>query len=391
MTDVASLLYSQEAADDPHGAYARIRSECPVSREVGWAGGDAHTLYLSRYEDVMWALRHPEVFSSAPGAVNIGQEHPLIPLQVDPPDHAKYRRMLDPEFSPIKMRALEPDVRALVHRLVDGFADRGTCDFHEEFATPLPSAIFLRLMGMSQDDLGQFLQWRDDTIRPDAADVAEAQRIRDRVGQEITAYFDRALDEKRANPDDGLMARIAVGEVDGRPLTRGEQLGMCHLLMLGGLDTVTATLDCMVAYLARHPDRRRLVVSEPARIDAVIEELLRTETPVVMVPRVVAQDVTIGGVEAKAGDTAVMLLGAADTDAAEFADAEAVDFDRERNRHLAFGAGPHRCLGSHLARMELRVAIEEFHARIPDYRIAPDVDLHFSPAIRQATDLRLEW
>ena len=391
MTDVSSILYTQEAADRPRETYARIRSECPVSREAGWTGGDERTVYISRYEDVMWALRHPEVFSSAPGAVNIGQEHPLIPLQVDPPDHAKYRRMLDPEFSPAKMKALEPDVRALVNQLVDVFAEKGVCDFHEDFATPLPSSIFLRLMGMSQDDLPKFLQWRDDTIRPDTDDMEEAQRIRDRVGAEIQAYFDRALDEKAANPDDGLMSRIAVGEVDGRPLTRGEQLGMCHLLMLGGLDTVTATLDCMIAYLAHHPDRRQALLDDPALLDTVVEELLRTETPVVMVPRVIAQDATIGGVEVKAGDTAVILLGAADTDDAEFPDADSVDFSREKNRHVAFGAGPHRCLGSHLARMELRVAIEEFHKRIPEYRIQDDVDLHFSPAIRQAVDLRLEW
>ncbi|MFM8304963.1 MAG: cytochrome P450, partial [Actinomycetota bacterium] len=185
MTDVSSLLFTQGAADQPHETYARIRSECPVSREAGWTGGDGHTVYVSRYEDVMWALKHPEVFSSAPGAVNIGQEHPLIPLQVDPPEHAKYRRMLDPEFSPNKMRVLEPDVRVLVNQILDGFADRGSCDFHEEFATPLPSSIFLRLMGMSQEDLGQFLQWRDDTIRPATNDPVEAQQIRDRVGTEI--------------------------------------------------------------------------------------------------------------------------------------------------------------------------------------------------------------
>ena len=112
MTDVASILYGFDAADRPHEADARIRSECPVAREPGFTP-DSMNVFVSRYEDVMWALKHPEVFSSAPGAVNIGQEHPLIPLQVDPPEHAKYRRMLDPEFSPAKMRELEPDVRAL--------------------------------------------------------------------------------------------------------------------------------------------------------------------------------------------------------------------------------------------------------------------------------------
>ena len=135
MDDVASFLYSLETADRPHEAYARMRSECPVAREPGFVPGSMNVI-VSRYEDVIWALRHPEVFSSAPGAVNIGQDHPLIPLQVDPPEHAKYRRMLDPEFSPAKMRDLEPDVRALTNALIDTFVDRGACDFHADFAEP---------------------------------------------------------------------------------------------------------------------------------------------------------------------------------------------------------------------------------------------------------------
>lgn len=391
MIEIAPLLYSQEAADHPCEAYARIRSECPVARQPNPFAPGRTTVYISRYEDVMWALKHPEVFSSAPDAVNIGQDQPLIPLQVDPPEHAKYRRMLDPEFSPKRMRELEPDVRALVNVLIDGFADRGHCDFHEEFATPLPSSIFLRLMGLPQSDLKMFLQWRDDTIRPDAADPDEAARIRDRASSAITTYFEQALDDRRERPDDGLMSRIAVGEVDGRPLTRREQLGMCHLLLLGGLDTVTATLDCMIAYLAWHPDHRRALVDDPTRIAGAVEELLRWETPVTMVSRVVAQDTTFRGVELKTGDGVALLIGAADGDEAEFPHADQIDFAREHNRHLAFGGGPHRCLGSHLARLELRVALEEFHRRIPEYRIPEGAVVHFSPAIRQAVGLPLEW
>lgn len=390
MDDVASLLYGFEAADRPREAYARIRAECPVAREPGFVPGSMN-VFVTRYEDVIWALRHPEVFSSAPGAVNIGQEHPLIPLQVDPPEHAQYRRMLDPEFSPAKMRDLEPDVRALTNVIIDTFAGSGGCDFHADFAERLPSSIFLRLMGLPQADLGDFLGWRDDTIRPGGDTPQETQAIRDRAGAAITAYFEAALDERAARPDDGLMSRIAVGVVDGRPLTRAEQLGMCHLLLLGGLDTVTATLDCMVTYLARHPERRAAVVADPELMATAVEELLRTETPVVMVPRLVAVDTEIGGVAVQAGDTATIVIGAADTDDAEFPDADTVDFTRERNRHLAFGAGPHRCLGSHLARMELRVALEEFHRRIPDYRIADGAEIHFSPAIRQAFSLPLVW
>jgi cytochrome P450 len=323
--------------------------------------------------------------------VSIGQEQPLIPLQVDPPDHAQYRRFLDPEFSPKKMAALDAGARALVNGLIDGFIDRGECDFHEEFATPLPSSIFLALMGLPQEDLSTFLRWRDDTIRPDADDLDEAQAIRDRVGHDITAYFESSLDHRAAHPDDSLLYRIAVGEVDGRPLTRAEQLGICHLLLLGGLDTVTATLDCMVVHLAREPERRAALAADPSLVAPAVEELLRFETPVTMVIRVLKQDCEIGGVQLHTGDHAILLLGAGNCDPDEFARAESADFARESNRHLAFGGGPHRCLGSHLARLELRVAIEELHRRIPDYRIAPDAEVNLSPAIRQAASLPIVW
>jgi cytochrome P450 len=379
-------LFSPGFADDPHPAYHAMQTQCPVQRSPGMFGG--YSVNLSRYEDVMWAMRHPEVFSSN-DVVNIGNDMPLIPLSVDPPDHRKYRRLLDPEFSPTKMAALEPESRALVNRIIDEFVARGECEFHEDFATPLPSTIFLALVGLPQTDLPQFLKWRDDTIRPDAKNEADAHRIREAAGHAISEYFETALEEKRKNPDDRLLSRVVTAEVDGRPLTQAEMLGMCHLLLLGGLDTVTATLDCMIAYLAQHPERRRAVVADPELMSAAIEELLRHQTPVMMVPRIVAQDCEIGGVSIEAGDGATLLLGAANVDAEEFDDPDDVRLDRESNRHLAFGGGPHRCLGSHLARMELRVAMEEFHKRIPEYELAEGAEIHFSPGIRQADNLPL--
>jgi cytochrome P450 len=314
---------------------------------------------------------------------------PLIPLSVDPPEHAKYRRMLDPEFSPKKMNALEPEARALVNEIIDRFAGRGECEFHEDFATPLPSTIFLALVGLPQSDLPDFLRWRDDTIRPDAKTPEEADQKRHAAGHAINEYFKSALEAKRAHPDDRLLSRIVTGEVDGRPLTEREQLGMCHLLLLGGLDTVTATLDCMIVYLARHQDRRQAIVDNPELMDPAIEEMLRHQTPVMMVPRVVAQDFELGGVSMEAGDSATLMIGAANCDGEEFEHSDQVMLDRGANRHLAFGGGPHRCLGSHLARLELRVALEEFHKRIPEYKIADGAEIHFSAGIRQADHLPL--
>ena len=165
---------------------------------------------------------------------------------------------------------------------------------------------------------------------------------------------------------------------------------MCHLLLLGGLDTVTATLDCMIVYLAQHPDRRQAVVDDPELMDPAIEEMLRHQTPVMMVPRIIAQDFELGGVKLAAGDGATLMIGAAQLRPGRVRRRRPrCVLDREANRHLAFGGGPHRCLGSHLARLELRVALQEFHKRIPEYEIAEGTEIHFSPGIRQADNLPL--
>ena len=386
----ALLLFSPAGADHPHDAYRELRTQCPVHRG-NFAGHPS--VYVSRFEDVMWALRHPDVFSSSAEALDMGQDQPLIPLQVDPPEHTQYRRLLNPEFVPREIAKLEPDVRTLVNQLLDGFADRGRCDFHEEFATPLPSTVFLALMGMPQDDLATFLRWRDQTIRPDVefGDLEGAARIRQQTSHEITQYFEALIDEKRANPDDRLMTRIINASIDGRTLSRTELLGICHLLLLGGLDTVTATLDCMVSWLAEHPVERHKIVNDPTLVPSAVEELLRHQTPVMVVPRILKQDVTMGGVDLKAGDGVTVVLGAANSDDDEFTDAEDVDLARDPNKHVAFGAGNHLCLGAHLARLELRVALEELHRRIPGYRLADDAELHFSPGIRQVHSLPLVW
>jgi cytochrome P450 len=383
----AAELFDPAAVAEPHAVYQRFHRECPVARLEDADG----LVLLTRYDDVHQAFRNPEVFSSGMEAAAIGQDRPLIPLQIDPPDHAKYRRLLDPHFSPKQVATLEQDARALVAELVDGFADRGHCDFHAEFAEPLPSTIFLALMGLPQSDLPEFLVWKDAIVRPDVepGDFEGAERARKEAGQHIYAYFEAAIDERMARPDDGLFTRLMNSEVDGRTLSREEILDISYLLLLGGLDTVTATLDCSFAWLATNPDARRRLGRDAQHTNVVVEELLRHQTPVTMVVRVAAQDTTVGGVELRKGEHVSLLIGACNADESEFEAAHEVSFDRGANRHLAFGGGPHRCLGSHLARLELRVAIEEFHRRIPDYSLAPDAELRYSPGIRQLDALPL--
>jgi cytochrome P450 len=382
------LFIDPGASDDPAPAYRQLREQCPVARVTGMTG--EMTAWVSDYDDALWALKHPEVFSSQAEAIDIGQSGELIPLQIDPPLHTKYRRFLSEWFNTKAIAPLEPEIRKLVNELLDGIVDRGACDFHEEFATPLPSTVFLALMGLPQDDLGRLLQWRDDIIRPNV-DPGDALAVRHRTGAEIEAYFDAQIDELRETPRSGFWSDLVHADFDGRPLTRDELLGMAFLLFIAGLDTVTATLDCFVEYLALHPERRRDLVERPEVTQDAVEEMLRVLTPVQLVPRILAQDVTLGGVELKAGDHATIVLGAANLDPDFFAQPDDVDFDRDRAINLAFGGGPHLCLGINLARLELRVALEEWHRRIPEYTIAEGAVISHSPGIRQADTLPLVW
>jgi cytochrome P450 len=387
--DPLELLFIEPgASDDPAPGYARLREQCPVARVPGMMGEP--TVWVSSYEDALWALKHPDVFSSAAEAIDIGQSHDLIPLQIDPPLHTKYRRFLAEWFNTKAIAPLEPEVRKLVNEILDGIVDRGSCDFHADFATPLPSTVFLAMMGLPQDDLDVLLRWRDDIIRP-AADPEEAAAIRERTGADMTAYFNGQIDGLRENPRPGFWSDLVNAEFDGRPLERGELLGMAFLLIIAGLDTVTATLDCMIEYLALHPDRRDQLVQHPELTIDAVEEMMRVLTPVQLVPRVVACDATVGGVEVKAGDHATIVLGAANLDPAFFARPDDVDFDRDRSINLAFGGGPHLCLGINLARLELRVALEEWHRRIPEYAIPEGTVIAHSPGIRQADRLPLVW
>jgi cytochrome P450 len=228
---------------------------------------------------------------------------------------------------------------------------------------------------------------KDGIIRPEHvvgtaqghADAVAHQRV---TAQSIYDYFDATLAERSRERRDDLLSRFLDTEVDGVQLGHDDILDICFLFLIAGLDTVSASLDCFFVYLAEHPEQRARLVADPAIIPHAVEELLRWETPVVGVARVATADTEIGGCPIRAGEHVTPLLGAANTDEAEFADAGEVRWEREANRHLAFGGGVHRCLGSHLARMELRVALREWHARLPHYRIAPGADLQFTPGIR---------
>jgi cytochrome P450 len=347
-------------------------------------------LVVGRRAEVEEVLRDPSRFT-ARDVVHLGNVRPLIPLGVDPPEHVQYRKLLDPLFAPRRMEAIETDVVARVNALIDAFADRGSCHFTDEFAVPLPSSVFLGLMGLPWEELDNLLRLKEGIMRPASLDPDERVRIQAATGQEIYAYFDAILDDRATAPRDDILTQFLAAEVEGVRLQRDDILDICFLMLIAGLDTVTDSLTCFFAFLAKNGDRRTRLVADADAIPSAVEELLRWETPVPTVLRKAVSDGSLAGVEYKEGDMVLVNLGAANVDPAGTDESFDVRFDREVNRHLAFGGGVHRCLGSHLARLELRVTLREWHRRIPDYSLKPGIELRYPPGLRTVENLELVW
>ena len=388
----ASHLFDPTVAACPHAAYRQLLETTPVARMPITNG-----IVISRYEDVLFALRHPELFSSEiADQIALGTDRPMIPQQIDPPKQTRYRKLLDPLFSRRKMAHLEPVIRQNACELIEPLIDRGGCEFNQAFAIPFPAQAFLHLFGLPMEDLSLFLEFKNAIIRPqqtarDPLDQEAISEIRSQAGRKIYEYFEQLISMRRTEPREDLMSFLVEAKIEGEPLSDHEILDIAYLQLLAGLDTVTATLGCHLAYLAAHPAQQRQLSESPQKIEQALEELLRWETPVSGVPRRVAQDLELSGVSLKTGEMVFLLLGAANIDPEEFPAADQVDFDRARNRHIAFGGGHHRCLGSHLARLELRVALEEWHRQVPTYRIQAGETPLYSPAIREVQYLPLVW
>jgi cytochrome P450 len=379
-TALAQLM-SPELARNPQPTYMALREGSPVVRVDGVG------IVVSSRAGVDEVLRTPEVFSSNMSAHDLKTRRPLIPLQIDPPAHRTYRKILDPLFAPQRMRALEAPVVGLVNDLIDTFVDDDEIDFATQFSVPFPSQVFLTLFGLPLTDLPTFLGMKDGVIRPDHVvghefGHPETEAHQRQTADSIYAYFERVLDEREGERRDDLLSHLLHAEVEGDRLTREDIVDICFLFLIAGLDTVTASLDCFFGHLAQDASTRRTLVHEPEAIPSVVEELLRWETPVMAVARVATQEAEVGGCPIRAGEHVMAIIGAANVDEAEFPAAGELRWDREINRHLAFGGGIHRCLGSHLARLELRVALREWHRRIPEYCVKPGAELDFTAGIR---------
>ncbi|MDL4815079.1 cytochrome P450 [Actinomadura opuntiae] len=350
-------------AGTTHAMLDELREQCPAFHSPA-----AHGFWvLTRYADILAAYQDTASHSSrAIAVIDQNPSYQWIPVMLDPPEHTTWRRLLRPLFTPARAAAMEDAIRRRCVELIDALAARGSCDFVTDFARRYPTAVFLEFMGLPVGRLEEFLEWEYAILH--ARSSAGAGRA-EAMGK-VTALFEELIAERRRDPSDDVVSAAIAFEPDGRPVTDGELLQLCTLLFLAGLDTVAAQLSYSFWHLARHDADRARISADPAVIPDAVEELLRAYS-LVLPARKLTADATTHGCPMHAGDMVMLPLAMANRDPRVFADPQTVDFDRTSNRHIAFGAGPHRCLGSHLARLELRVALEEWHRRVPDYRI-PD-------------------
>jgi len=334
--------------------------------DFGPAGGFFIT---TRHDDMLQVLQDPETWSSRTMMVLDPNPQTLwIPEMLDPPEHTTWRQQLGPLFSPKQVDRLEDAVRSRVVELIDGFEDAGACDFAADFANKFPTSVFLEMMGLPVEELDTFMAWEADILHGDNATPEGLGRMQAAMG-EVMGYFAGLVEKRRADPQDDIISKALAFDIDGRPPTQDELLAFLLLMFMAGLDTVTQNLNYSIYHLASHPEDRARLVSEPALIPSAIEEFVRAYS-IVIGGRKATRDTEIGGCPIKAGQMILVPLSSACRDEAEFPDSTTVKIDRTPNNHIGFGAGPHRCLGSHLARREMKIALEEWHKRIPDYRLA---------------------
>jgi cytochrome P450 len=350
-------------AGQAHPGLDELRERRPAFRSTAGQG----FWVLTRYDDVLAALQDPETFSSR--AIAISDPNPpyqWIPVMLDPPIHTTWRRLLRPFFSPVAAAALRDRITRHCAGLIDGLVAKGSCDFVTDFARLYPTTIFLELMGLPIERLDEFLAWEYAILHAPPSGGGRAAAM-----AEVAACFTELIADRRAHPRDDLVTAATAFTVDGRPVTDEELLQLCTLLFIAGLDTVASQLSYMFWHLAGHDADRARVTADPDGVPDMVEEMMRVYA-IVLPARRLTRDVELHGCPMKAGEMVMLPLAMANRDPRAVPDEpSSVDLDRPPTRHLGFGAGPHRCLGTHLARLELQVALTEWHARIPDYRITP--------------------
>jgi cytochrome P450 len=356
---------------DPDRIYDQLRAECPIAHTDRY-----HGVWIpTRYDDLATIAHDHQHFSSRTILITDRVESPTDlgfhapPITEDPPYHSDVRRLLLPMFSPAVVAAYEPITRALANDLIDGFISKGQCDAAADYAQHVPIKVITRMLGIPDSDHARFRDWIHRLVEesPLAGDASFDAIF------EIGGYLAEHVADHRDTPRDDIITHLLDAQMpDGRTLEDGEILGVCLLLLLAGIDTTWSAIGSSLLHLATHPGDRRRLVAEPGLIHSATEEFLRAFAPVTMA-REVIEDTVVGGCPMQRGDRVLLPFPSGNRDPDAFDQPDEVILDRAVNRHFAFGVGIHRCLGSNLARMELRVTIETWLDRIPEFSLTdPD-------------------
>ena len=383
----SGLTESADFLAAPHAFMAAMHERYPpVFFNMSPYTGNAWQ--ITRYEDAYFVLRNPQIFTTRQ-SVGFPRDpnnwFDFIPLEIDPPEHRKYRGIVDPLFSPRAIAKLETYIRGLANDLIDQFVDKGECEFTRDFGRPLPVSVFLDLMGLPQNMRDTFVDWAIGLLHSQSREVAGDSM------RSIAAYLKGVIQEKAQQPDDGVISAIIQARPDGEPLSEREIFGFVFFLFIGGLDTVFATLNNVFLWLAENPQRRQEIIDNPDNLANATEELLRVFS-VTFSGRVLTQDYELRGVQMKKGDKITSILPAANYDPTAFENPREVNFHRPRKPILAFAGGVHSCMGAHLARLEMRACISEFLRRIPNFQVKPGHAIEFYPgAVVGPKALPLTW
>jgi cytochrome P450 len=371
----AGITESPEFVAAPHKFMAELQHKAPP---IFFDPGSEHrppAWQLQKYDDAYFVLRHPEFFTTfgtGPFPRDPEDYWLILPLEADPPHHRKYRALVDPLVTPKAVMALETSIRQLANDLIDKFVDKGECEFARDFGRPLPVGVFLDIMGLPRSMMDEFVRWAMGLLH------AQDKQVAQQVMGEVTVYLNKVIQEKMADPDDRLTSAIVNGKPGGESMEPREIFGFVFFVFIAGLDTVFATLNNIWVWLAENPDRRQEIIDTPDNINNVVEELLRVFS-VTFSGRTATQDIEIRGVKIKKGDKVTSILPTCNYDPDIFPDPTEVNFNRPRKPILAFAGGVHSCMGAHLARLEVKICLQEFLRRIPEFELKEKAKIEYWP------------
>jgi cytochrome P450 len=318
-----------------------------------------------RHEDIQRILHDPQTFSSQ--TIHMEGALPSL-IMMDPPDHRKMRALVSQAFTPRAIAQLEPRIKELVNGFLDLVVDKGEMDVVDDLAFPLPATVIAEMLGVRAEDKEQFRQWVSMIVGINPQETHAASNA-------IVDYCKPIVEQRRREPREDLISALLTAEIDGERLSDGEILGFCLILVIAGQETTTSLLGSTIMCLTDHPEALQEVLAEPALIPDTVEEVLRYRSPAHMISRIAAADTVIGGHEIKAGQYILAIPAAANLDEAQFSNATTFDIHRPANRHIAFGAGVHFCLGAPLSRLEATIALQIMLKRLPNIQRIKTVPL----------------